>query len=122
MKKTFIITIAALFVLGIIGGAAYAWRGGGPGYGGYACPYYSSTVDPQKAQKFYTDTLPLRQKQLQLRAELAQLYGQPNPDWNAITKKHQEMVQLRTEIQKKAQEYGLPYGRGMMMQKYHRGW
>jgi zinc resistance-associated protein len=50
----------------------------------------------------------LRQKQLQLRGELAQLYGQPNRDWNVITKKQQEMVQLRTEMQKKAQEYGLP--------------
>lgn len=121
MKKTFIIAVTALFVLGVIGSAAYAWRGGGPGYGGYACPVYNN-VDPQKAQNFYTETLPLRQKQIQLRGELAQLYAQPNPDWNAITKKKQEMVQLRTEMQKKAQEYGLHYGCGMMMQKYHRGW
>jgi zinc resistance-associated protein len=121
MKKIFIIAVTALFALAIIGGAAYAWRGGGSGYGGgYACPAYNN-VDPQKAQKFYNDTLPLRQKQLQLRGELAQLYGQPNRDWNVITKKQQEMVQLRTEMQKKAQEYGLPYGCGMMMQKYNRG-
>jgi len=69
MKKTFIIAILALFVLGIIGGTAYAWRGGGPGYGGYACPVYKN-VDPQKAQNFYNDTLPLRKNNFSLKENL----------------------------------------------------
>lgn len=110
MRKTLIIAMVALFTVALIGSAAYAWRGGGPGYG-FNYPAYSS-VDPEKAQKFYNDTASLRQKMLQLRGELAQLYAQPNPDWNAIAKKQQEMTQLRVEMQKKAQEYGFGYGRG----------
>lgn len=121
MKKTIIIAVIMLFTFGIIGGAAYAWRGGGYGYNGaFGYPCYTA-VDPEKAQKFYTDTVSQRQRMLQLRGELAQLYAQPNPDWNAITKKQQEMVQLRTEMQKKAQQYGLPYY-GMGMKKFHKGW
>lgn len=120
MKKTITALMVVAMAVILIGGAAYAWKGGGTGYGAN-CPAYGS-VDPEKAQKFYNDTLPLRQKQLQLRGELAQLYSQPNPDWNAITKKQQEMVQLRIEMQKKAHEYGLPYGGGRMMQRFHRGW
>ncbi|GAB5046697.1 Spy/CpxP family protein refolding chaperone [Thermodesulfovibrio sp. TK110] len=117
MKKTFIIALVALFAVAIIGGAAYAWRGAGAGYG---CPGYTA-LDPEKTQRFYNDTASLRQKMLQLRGELAQLYAQPSPDWNAIGKKQQEMVQLRTEMQKKAQEYGLPYY-GMGMKRFCRGW
>ena len=119
MKKTITALMVVAMAVILIGGAAYAWRGGGPGYGAN-CPAYGS-VDPQKAQKFYNDTLPLRQKQLQLRGELAQLYSQPNPDWNAIRQKEQERAQIRTEMQKKAHEYGLPYA-GRMMQRFHRGW
>ncbi|WP_353684134.1 hypothetical protein V4D30_09695 [Thermodesulfovibrio sp. 3907-1M] len=112
MRKTLIIALVALFAVALVG-AAYAWRGGGPGYGGYGynCPGYAN-VDPEKAQKFYNDTASLRQKMLQLRGELAQLYAQPNPDWNAIGKKQQELTQLRVEMKKKAQEYGTGYGYG----------
>lgn len=117
MRKIVIIAVVALFTVVLIGASAHAWKGKGAGYG---CLCYS--VDPAKTQKFYSDTLPLRQKMLQLRGELSQLFVQPNPDWNAITKKKQEMVQLKTEMQRKAQEYGLPYGGIMRMQRFGRGW
>ncbi|GAB6183489.1 hypothetical protein [Thermodesulfovibrio hydrogeniphilus] len=120
MKKLSITILSVLVVFIMIGASAYAWKGGGPGYGGQGCPCYSS-VDPAKAQQFYNDTTPIRQKMLQLRGELMQLYAQPNPDWNAISKKQQEMVQVRTELQKRAHEYGLPYGK-MGMHRCGRGW
>ncbi len=120
MKKLTIIMLSLIAVITLIGASAYAWKGGGPGHGGQGCPYYSS-IDPAKAQQFYNDTAPLRQKMLQLRGELMQLYAQPNPDWNAISKKHQEMIQVRTELQKRAHESGLPYGH-IGMQRCCRGW
>lgn len=113
MRKMTIIALVTLLAVTLIGASAYAWKGGG--FGGYSgnCPIYGA-VEPEKAQKFYNDTLPLRQQQLQLKGELMQLYAQPNPDWNAISQKRQEMAKLMTEIQKKAQEYGLGYGFGRM--------
>lgn len=113
MKKTMMIAIVALFVMGLIATTSYAWKGAGPGSGGYGynCQAYGS-VDPEKAQKFYNDTTPLRQKMLQLRGELAQLFAQQNPDWDAISQKRQEMAKLKTELQKKAHEYGFGYGYG----------
>ncbi|MGC8937518.1 MAG: hypothetical protein ACP5KH_00815 [Thermodesulfovibrio sp.] len=112
MRKKLIIALVALFAVVLVGTTSYAWRGGGPGYGGYGynCPGYAN-VDPEKAQKFYNDTASLRQKMFQLRGEIAQLYAQPNPDWNAIGKKQQELTQLRLEMQKKAQQYGYGFGR-----------
>lgn len=109
MKRIAILTLAALISLGVLGVSAYAWKGSGfGGYGG-VCPTYGY-LDSEKLQKFYNDTLPLRQKQLQLRGQLLQLYSTPNPDWNAIAKIQQEMIQLRTEIQKRAYESGLNFG------------
>lgn len=121
MKKSITVLIVVAIAVVLVGSVAYAWKG--TGFGGWCgnCPVYTS-VDPGKAQKFYNDTLPLRQKQLQLKGELMQLYAQPNPDWNAISKKQQEMLQLRTEIQKRAYEYGLPFGRGCDMKRFSRGW
>lgn len=107
MKKFFLVGIIALITFTLIGTSVYAWRGSS-GVGGAGCPMYGS-IDPEKAQKFYNDTLPLRQKQLQLRSELMHLYAQPAPDWNAIGKKQQEMTQLRTEMQRRAHEQGIPY-------------
>jgi hypothetical protein len=56
---------------------------------------------------------------LQLRTELMTLHTQTTPDWNAISAKQKEMVDVRTEIQKKASAAGLtgagfgPCGAGM---------
>lgn len=111
MKKTVTMITVTLFLVALLGGVAYAWRGAGFGYGPYGCPGYTS-VDPQKLQKFYNDTFSLRQKKLQLRGELMQLYAQPNPDWNAISQKKQEIAKIMTEIQKKAHEYGIGYASG----------
>lgn len=121
MKKTVTLLMVVAIAFVLVGGVAYAWKGGGfGGYGGN-CPFYGS-VAPEKAQRFYNDTLPLRQKHLQLRGELMQLYAQPNPDWNAISKKQQEMLQLRTEMQKRAYESGIPFSGRMNSHRFGKGW
>lgn len=115
MKKILVKSLAVLAGVATLTGSAMAWRGMGMGMGpcgGYG--YYPLAVqqDPQQMQKFQSflnETLPLRQKMLQLRGELMQLYAQPNIDWDAVTRKRQEMVRIQTEIQKRARNYGLPY-------------
>ncbi len=111
MKKTLTVLMVVAFVVALIGASAYAWKGAGHGEYAYNCLGYNA-VDPEKAQKFYNETATLRQKHLQLRGELMQLYAQPNPDWNAISQKRQEIAKVMTEFQKKAQDYGIKYGYG----------
>lgn len=88
--------------------AAFAF---GPGYGkgggmGYCNP---GNIPPEQAQKyseFQKQILPLRQKMLALRTELAALYAQTTTDWNAIAQKQNEMVDIRIAIHKTAAEAG----------------
>lgn len=98
MKKAISIGLAVVLVAALVTGAMAF----GPGYG--------SSLTPEQAQKFaqfQKDTLPLRQKMLQLKTELMGLRTQTTPDWNAIAAKQKEMVDVRTEIQKKAAETGI---------------
>ncbi len=111
MKKRLLIGLAVVLAMALATGA-FAF---GPGYGGgYGnCPAAGGSVSPeqaQKFQKFQSDILPLRQQMIQLRTELMTLRSQTTPDWNAISAKQKQMVDLRIEIQKKAQENGLPAG------------
>ena len=111
MKKGLIASlIVALVAVGVT--AAFAF---GPGYGmgmgeGYGtCPQAGGTVSPDQSQKFakfQSDILPLKQKMLQLRTDLMTLRAQTPTDWNAISAKQKEMVDVRTEIQKRATESG----------------
>jgi Spy/CpxP family protein refolding chaperone len=107
MKKGIITSlIITLVVIGAT--AAFAF---GPGYGmgmgaGYGtCPQASGTVSPEQSQKFakfQSDILPLKQKMLQLRTDLMTLRAQTPIDWNAVSAKQKEMVDVRTAIQKQA--------------------
>ncbi len=105
-------------IVAIVVTAAFAF---GPGYGrgmgaGYGtCPGAAATVTPEQSQKFakfQTDILPLKQKMLQLRTELMTLRTQTPTDWNAISAKRKEMVDVRTEIQKRAATSGFSGGCG----------
>jgi len=128
MKKKGLIAslIVALVAVGVT--AAFAF---GPGYGmgmgagSGTCPMAGGTVTPEQSQKFAKfqgDVLPLKQKMLQLRTELMTLRAQTPTDWNAISAKQKEMVDVRTEIQKRAADSGLTgagcgqcgYGQGRM--------
>lgn len=112
--------IAGLVVamIAVVVAAAFAF---GPGYGqgrgaGYGiCQGAAGTVTPEQSQKFgkfQTDILPLKQKMLQLRTELMTLRAQTPTDWNAISAKQKEMVDVRTEIQKRMTESGFGGGCG----------
>lgn len=113
MKKAISIGLAVIIVAALVTGAmAFGPGGTGKGYGMMA-----SNLTPEQTQKFaqfQKDILPLRQKMLQLKTELMTLRTQATPDWNAISAKQKEMVDVRTEIQKKAAEAGITgFGPGL---------
>jgi hypothetical protein len=127
MKKILITMIVLMLALVVVNGAM-AWGGPGNGMrGGYDCPYgagYGADVTPEQAQKaaaFQQSIQPLQQKVFQLRNDIWTLRNQQNPDWNAISAKQTEIVDLRTQIQKQAVDSGVagagygygPRGRGM---------
>lgn len=107
MKKAISIALAVVLVAALVNGAMAF----GPGYGmGKGHGMMACNLTPEQAQKFaqfQKDILPLRQKMLQLKTELMTLRTQTTPDWNAIAAKQKEMVDVRTEIQKKAAEAGI---------------
>lgn len=113
--KTLIVAIALL--VSIVGVAVAAGPFYGPGRGYYAV----TPEDAQKVAQFQSDIQPLQDRMFQLRTDILTLRGQTPTDWNAIAARQKEMVDLRTEIQKKAAEAGVAccgcgprgYGRGM---------
>jgi len=112
MRRGLIASLAvALVALAVT--AAFAF---GPGYGrgmsdGYGtCPGAAASMTPEQSQKwakFQGDILPLKQKMLQLRTDLWTLRAQTPTDWTAIAAKRKEMVDVKTEIQKKSAASGL---------------
>jgi hypothetical protein len=110
MKRGLIAGLVVVMVAVVVT-AAFAF---GPGYGrgmgaGYGTCPAAGTVTPEQSQKFakfQTDILPLKQKMLQLRTDLMTLRAQTPRDWNAISAKRKEMVDVRTEIQKRSAESG----------------
>jgi hypothetical protein len=111
MKRGLIASLVVALVAVVVTGA-FAF---GPGYGrgmgagDGTCPMAASAVTPEQSQKFakfQSDILPLKQKMVQLRTELMTLRAQTPTDWNAIAAKQKEMVDVRTEIQKRASEGG----------------
>jgi hypothetical protein len=111
MKRGLIASLVVALVVVVVTGA-FAFGPGygkGMGVGDGTCPMTASAVTPEQSQKFakfQSDILPLKQKMLQLRTELMTLKAQTPTDWNAIATKQKEMVDVRTEIQKRASESG----------------
>lgn len=112
MKRLISIGLALVFVVALVTGAMAFGHGYGMGKG-----MMTSNFTPEQAQKFaqfQKEILPLRQKMLQLKTELMTLRAQTTPDWNAIAAKQKEMVDIKTEIQKKASEAGIAgFGPGL---------
>ncbi len=109
-------TIMSLIVALVIAASSIAFAFG-PGYGmgggrGYCNP---GNIPPEQAQKyaeFQKQILPLRQKMLTLRTDLATLYAQTPSDWNAIAQKQKEIVDVKIAVQKTANEAGfIGFGR-----------
>jgi zinc resistance-associated protein len=107
---------ALALVVGIgtlFAGSAFAKKG----MGGPIIP----PVDQAKLQEFCKDAQPLFQREAQLSLETRSLKLQPNPNWDAILEKEQELAKIRVELMKKAHDKGLPLGRFGMWRKYC-GW
>ncbi len=104
------VALVAIFVTGAVAFGPGSGMGMGPCYG------TGSAVAPEQAQKFaqfQKDVLPLRQQMLALRTDLMTLRSQSTPDWKAIAEKQKQMVDVRTEIMKKATEAGFKdFGQG----------
>lgn len=85
-------------------------QGKGQGKGMMGAGYNKANLTPEEAKKveqFRKDIAPLREKMFQLRTEMMTLRSQQNPDWNAIGEKQKAMVDLKTQIRQKADEYGV---------------
>jgi zinc resistance-associated protein len=127
-KMTVILGSLALVATMAVGAWAGPW-GPGPGYGpGYGPGFGLSKEDvaklDQKRAAFMKDTLALRQqiavKNMELRTEQAQL----NPDQAKIKALGDQIIELRSQIAKKANDAGLSrlgFGRGFGRGGYGRG-
>jgi Spy/CpxP family protein refolding chaperone len=124
MKRA--IKVLMVVVLGAVTvSSVYAFVPFGPGIGmgpGFGVNYGNLTPEQQlKIEKFTAEVQGLREQIIKKRAELMTLRTQSNPDWKAIEQKFKEIVELTTQIQKKAQEegvtaqFGYGYGAGRMM-------
>ncbi len=107
MRKNMIMFLIAVLLLTATSAFAF-----GPGYGmGGGRGYCNlANIPPEQAQKyadFQKQILPLKQKMLALRTDLAALYAQTAPDWNAISQKQKEIVDTKIAIQKAAREAGV---------------
>lgn len=121
MRKVVVIALALGLSASV---AATAWaggwgmRGGGYGAGG---GYYQNLTPAQQAQvdkaraQFLQETLTIRQNIASKNAELRTLIAQPNADQGRIKALSDELVDLRTQLAKKGNEYAaqMPAGTGM---------
>lgn len=115
MKKVIGVAVALMLVIATVTGAMAFGPGGCMGQGPGNCPQMGAAVTPEQTQKFaqfQQDTLALRQQMMQYKTELMTLRAQQNPDWKAIADKQKQMVDVKTEIQKKRAAAGLPGGPG----------
>ncbi|MGB9697913.1 MAG: Spy/CpxP family protein refolding chaperone [Thermodesulfobacteriota bacterium] len=111
MKRTAILTLSLLIVLGLAVSSVLAgpW-GAGVGYGrsfyGYpAIPNLTAEQSSkiQALQKAYLDeTAPLQQQLLAKRTELRSLWLNPKPDQAKITALQKEILSLQSKIAEKA--------------------
>ena len=72
--------------------------------------------------KFFTDTKDLRKQMFVKRAEKKALLHSRTPDAEAITKITGELFDLKTTLQEKATEAGVPKHFHEGGSKHHRGW
>lgn len=111
MKKTISIVVAAALVLTVAVGTMAFAHGTGIGKG-HGMGHNITPEDARKFAEFQKEILPLRQKMLQLRTELMTIRAQTPVNWDAVAAKKKEMVDVRTEIQKRAAKAGITRGFG----------
>ena len=126
MKSTLVIGLAIGLVVALVTGAMAAAPGDGMGMGpdhgmkgSMSCPKMPAKWTPEQTQnfiQFQKDILPLRQQMLKLRTDMMILRLQEPRDWKALADTEKQMVDVRTELQKRATEAGFP-----AMGAHHRG-
>ncbi len=114
---------AALIFTGLQQVSARGW-GGGQGMGGSPCQNYQMLDEATQAKvgAFREATVELRKEIAMKRAEKRALMRAQTPDAAAVAKVEGELFDLRSEMQSKAQEAGMPMmgaGMGMGMQGFH---
>lgn len=133
MKKFLIIgLVVGVVALSITAVYAFGPHFGAGTFAGGDCMGYTNpnltTEQKAKFAEFQKETLELRQKMLAKHSELATLKSQATPDLKAIAEKKKEIIDLRTQLQKKAVDAGIagtdtgewncpmggPHGRGGM--------
>lgn len=132
MKKTLVI-VGLVAVLGFAGMQHASARGWGGGYGGdFQCPNYGMNYQQldeatqAKIDAFRAETTELRKRIAMKRAEKQALMYSENPDPQAVANVVGELFDLRTEMQNKAREAGVPMMGGKrggmgMGAGYHKG-
>ncbi|MFW6284708.1 MAG: periplasmic heavy metal sensor [Desulfosalsimonas sp.] len=118
MKNKTLMMIAALVIVGLVAGAAWAGQWGGPrggnnrgyamnagpgGFGGYCA----------MSEAFVQDTLDLRKQMAGKRGEYHALMAGQNPDPGKLSQLKQEMFEIREQLRAKAREHNLPVNAGM---------
>lgn len=113
MKKKTLMMIAALVIVGLVAGAAWAGQWGGPrggnnrgygmnagsgGFGGYCA----------MSEAFVQDTLDLRKQMAGKRGEYRALMAGQNPDPGKASQLKQELFEIREQLRAKAREHNLP--------------
>ena len=111
MKKTTIIGMSLVLVVGLMATAALAWGPGygrgygtGPGYGTPAIPNLTAEQSSkiQALQKAHLDEIaPLQQDLLKKKTDLRSLWLSPTPDQAKITALQKEISNLQSKLQEK---------------------
>ena len=131
MKKLIIGTA----VVAIIGLFTLQYAGAGPGWGpgtgfGGGCrnwngaqgPYAGQTVDQEKVDAFFKDTVELRTQLIDKRAEYQKMVLTGDYDRNKAAMLAEEMYQIQDQIREKALKAGLNAGYGRRGPGCGNGW
>lgn len=91
---TFLVLVSAVY-------AQFPGRGAG-----FPC-IQSADADIEKVKEFQKETLPLRDEMVVRRLEIRKELQKETPDRDYVAKIRKEMIDIKTQIQKRADEAGL---------------
>ena len=101
MRKGVIVSIILLVCM-VIAVSAYSFPPGCPASDRFC------NADLETVKKFQKETLPLRDELITKRLEIRKEISKPKPDRDRIASLRKDIIDIQTEIQKKADDAGLP--------------
>lgn len=107
MKKTTMMMVTALIIVGLVAGTVWAGNWGGPRGGGDR-GYCGAAGSGPMSQAFSEDTFDLRKQMAVKHGEYQALMAGENPDPGQAGKLKQEMFEIREQLRTKAREHNLP--------------